>query len=37
MMLVFPSWLYHWVMPFRGHGERISIAFNAMIEMKTGN
>ena len=34
MMLIFPSWLYHWVMPFYGAGERISIAFNARVEMK---
>jgi len=32
MMLLFPSWLYHWVMPFYGTGERISIAFNAMLK-----
>jgi hypothetical protein len=25
---VFPSWLNHLVHPFRGGGERISIAFN---------
>jgi uncharacterized protein (TIGR02466 family) len=37
MMLIFPSWLYHWVMPFRGNGERISIAFNALLEMKGKN
>ncbi len=34
MMLLFPSWLYHWVMPFHGTGERISIAFNALLENK---
>jgi uncharacterized protein (TIGR02466 family) len=28
-VLVFPSWLRHYVNPFRGRGERISIAFNA--------
>jgi uncharacterized protein (TIGR02466 family) len=28
-VLVFPSWLCHYVNPFRGRGERISIAFNA--------
>lgn len=28
MMLMFPSWLRHWVHPFHGRGERISIAFN---------
>jgi uncharacterized protein (TIGR02466 family) len=27
-MVVFPSWLYHFVNPFVGEGERISVAFN---------
>jgi len=27
-MVLFPSWLYHFVNPFQGEGERISIAFN---------
>jgi uncharacterized protein (TIGR02466 family) len=31
LMLLFPSWLYHWVNPFTGDGERISIAFNARL------
>ena len=30
-MLVFPSWLQHWVHPFHGSGERISIAFNVRL------
>ena len=30
-MVVFPSWLYHWVNPYQGAGERISIAFNSRI------
>ncbi len=28
LMLLFPSWLQHFVDPFRGEGARISIAFN---------
>lgn len=28
MMLIFPGFLYHYVHPFLGEGERISIAFN---------
>lgn len=28
LMLLFPSWLRHGVLPFHGTGERISIAFN---------
>lgn len=31
MMLMFPSWLRHWVHPFHGRGERISIAFNVSL------
>jgi len=31
MMLMFPSWLRHWVHPFHGRGERISIAFNVNL------
>ena len=31
LMLIFPSFLLHSVHPFRGKGERISIAFNAQI------
>lgn len=32
MMLMFPSWLYHFVNPFQGDGERISIAFNVQFQ-----
>lgn len=31
MMLMFPSWLRHGVLPFYGTGERISIAFNLRV------
>jgi uncharacterized protein (TIGR02466 family) len=31
LMLLFPSWLNHGVLPFFGAGERISIAFNLKI------
>ena len=27
-MVIFPGWLYHFVNPYQGEGERISIAFN---------
>ena len=30
LMVLFPSWLYHFVNPFYGEGERISIAFNVI-------
>lgn len=31
MMLLFPSWLQHFVDPFRGDGTRVSIAFNIAL------
>lgn len=34
LMLLFPSWLEHWVTPFHGEGERISIAYNLQITAK---
>lgn len=33
-MLMFPSWTHHWVHPFYGTGERISLAFNVQMEFK---
>jgi uncharacterized protein (TIGR02466 family) len=30
-MLLFPSWLMHGVRPYRGEGERISVAFNITL------
>jgi uncharacterized protein (TIGR02466 family) len=30
-MLIFPAWLLHRVRPYRGDGERISIAFNLAV------
>ncbi len=35
LMVMFPSWLQHYVHPFFGKGERISIAFNAKIPEAT--
>jgi uncharacterized protein (TIGR02466 family) len=34
MMLLFPCWLYHYVNPFHGAGERISIAFNIRVQFR---
>jgi uncharacterized protein (TIGR02466 family) len=34
LMIVFPSWLYHYVNTFRGTGERISIAFNVRLRIR---
>lgn len=33
-LLIFPGFLYHFVHPFMGDGERISIAFNARVERR---
>jgi uncharacterized protein (TIGR02466 family) len=32
LMLIWPSWLLHWVNPFYGEGVRVSVAFNARID-----
>jgi uncharacterized protein (TIGR02466 family) len=32
MMVVFPAWIEHWVHPFQGEGQRISIAINVTFE-----
>ena len=32
MMVMFPHWLLHWVHPFQGSGERISLAFNVTLK-----
>ena len=34
LMLLFPSWLYHYVNTFHGTGERISIAFNVSLRIR---
>ena len=32
-LMMFPSWLYHYVNPYHGDGERISIAWNVSVEI----
>jgi uncharacterized protein (TIGR02466 family) len=32
LMVVWPSWLLHWVNPFYGEGVRVSVAFNARLD-----
>ena len=32
MMVVFPAWIEHWVHPFQGTGQRISIAINVTFQ-----
>lgn len=34
LMVMFPSWLPHWVHPFQGSGVRISIAFNVTLRFR---
>ncbi len=31
LLVVFPSWLYHWVHPYAGQAPRIAISFNASL------
>jgi uncharacterized protein (TIGR02466 family) len=31
LLVLFPGWLEHWVTPYKGKGERISIAFNLVV------
>jgi hypothetical protein len=31
LLVLFPSWLYHWVHPYAGERSRIAISFNAAI------
>ena len=32
VMVLFPSWLLHWVNPYQGESERVSIAFNSRVD-----
>ena len=34
MLVIFPSWLQHQVMPFYGEGERITVALNCAMHFK---
>ncbi len=31
LLVVFPSWLYHWVHPYTGDSPRIAVSFNAAV------
>jgi hypothetical protein len=33
LLLIFPAWLYHYVNPYHGEGERISVAWNFDAEI----
>jgi uncharacterized protein (TIGR02466 family) len=32
LMVLFPSWLYHWVHPYASEGTRIAISFNVAVK-----
>jgi uncharacterized protein (TIGR02466 family) len=36
LLVVFPSWLYHWVHPYAGQTPRIAVSFNAALERLSG-
>ncbi len=36
LLVVFPSWLYHWVHPYTGQTPRIAISFNAALAPISG-
>ena len=31
LLVIFPSWLYHWVHPYAGQTPRIAVSFNATL------
>jgi uncharacterized protein (TIGR02466 family) len=33
LLLLFPSWLYHWVHPYTGESPRIAVSFNAAVQV----
>ena len=33
-LVIFPSWISHYVMPFYGEGERITVAFNCAFQVR---
>lgn len=35
-LVLFPSWVQHYVLPFHGTGERITVAFNCMFRARGG-
>jgi len=32
LLVIFPSWLYHWVHPYAGRTPRVAVSFNAALE-----
>jgi uncharacterized protein (TIGR02466 family) len=33
LLVIFPSWLYHWVHPYTGHRPRIAVSFNVAVHL----
>jgi hypothetical protein len=31
LLVIFPSWLYHWVHPYMGETPRVAVSFNASL------
>ncbi len=31
LLVIFPSWLYHWVHPYMGESSRVAVSFNASL------
>ena len=36
LLVIFPSWLYHWVHPYAAQRPRIAVSFNAALERREG-
>ena len=37
LLVLFPSWLYHWVHPYVGETPRIAVSFNATVAARSAD
>jgi uncharacterized protein (TIGR02466 family) len=37
LLVIFPSWLYHWVHPYASHTPRIAVSFNVAVHNAPGD
>jgi uncharacterized protein (TIGR02466 family) len=37
LLVIFPSWLYHWVHPYQGEAPRVAVSFNASVGALAAN
>jgi hypothetical protein len=37
LLVIFPSWLYHWVHPYQGDTPRVAVSFNASVDALAAN